>query len=83
MAEVEAARGGVRLVVEVEDQLVVLEGVMVAADLLKRAVDGMLTGAQAVGHGAGAVPAGPRGDGGFHGGYFRDLDGNKLVAFCM
>jgi predicted lactoylglutathione lyase len=26
---------------------------------------------------------GPRGDGGFHGGYFRDLDGNKLVAFCM
>jgi catechol 2,3-dioxygenase-like lactoylglutathione lyase family enzyme len=26
---------------------------------------------------------GPRGDGGFHGGYFRDPDGNKLVAFCM
>jgi catechol 2,3-dioxygenase-like lactoylglutathione lyase family enzyme len=26
---------------------------------------------------------GPRGTGGFHGGYFRDLDGNKLVAFCM
>jgi catechol 2,3-dioxygenase-like lactoylglutathione lyase family enzyme len=26
---------------------------------------------------------GPRGDGGFHGGYFRDLDGNKLVAYCM
>ncbi len=24
---------------------------------------------------------GPRGDGGFYGGYFRDLDGNKLVAF--
>ena len=24
---------------------------------------------------------GPRGTGGFYGGYFRDLDGNKLVAF--
>jgi predicted lactoylglutathione lyase len=26
---------------------------------------------------------GPRGDGGFYCGYFRDLDGNKLNAFCM
>ncbi len=26
---------------------------------------------------------GPRGEGGFYGGYFRDLDGNKLVAFHM
>ena len=26
---------------------------------------------------------GPRGDGGFFAGYFRDLDGNKLNAFCM
>ena len=26
---------------------------------------------------------GPRGTGGFYGGYFRDLDGNKLVAFCL
>lgn len=26
---------------------------------------------------------GPRGDGGFYAGYFRDLDGNKLNAFCM
>ena len=25
---------------------------------------------------------GPRGTGGFYGGYFRDLDGNKLVAVC-
>jgi predicted lactoylglutathione lyase len=25
---------------------------------------------------------GPRGDT-FYGGYFRDLDGNKLVVFCM
>ena len=25
---------------------------------------------------------GPRGTGGFYGGYFRDRDGNKLVAFC-
>ena len=28
-------------------------------------------------------PAGPRGDGGFYCGYFRDLDGNKLNVFCM
>ena len=26
---------------------------------------------------------GPRGDGGFYAAYFRDLDGNKLNAFCM
>ena len=26
---------------------------------------------------------GPRGDTGFYGGYFRDLDGNKLNCFCM
>lgn len=26
---------------------------------------------------------GPRGDGGFYCGYFRDMDGNKLNAFCM
>ena len=25
---------------------------------------------------------GPRGTGGFYGGYFRDPDGNKLVAYC-
>mgnify|MGYP000388011899 CR=1 FL=1 len=26
---------------------------------------------------------GPRGDSGFYAAYFRDLDGNKLNAFCM
>ena len=26
---------------------------------------------------------GPRGDSGFHAGYFRDLDGNKLNVFCF
>ena len=26
---------------------------------------------------------GPRGTGNFYGGYFHDLDGNKLVAFCL
>jgi predicted enzyme related to lactoylglutathione lyase len=26
-------------------------------------------------------PAGPRGDGGYYAGYFRDLDGNKLSIF--
>ncbi|MBW2270602.1 MAG: VOC family protein [Deltaproteobacteria bacterium] len=28
-------------------------------------------------------PPGPRSVGGFYGGYFRDLDGNKLVAFVF
>lgn len=28
-------------------------------------------------------PPGPRGDGGFYAGYFRDPDGNKLNAFTM
>ena len=28
-------------------------------------------------------PPGERGGGPFYGGYFRDLDGNKFVAFCM
>ncbi len=28
-------------------------------------------------------PPGPRGDGSFYAGYFRDLDGNKLVFFHM
>ena len=28
-------------------------------------------------------PPGPRGSGGFYGGYFRDLDGNKLNVFFM
>ncbi|MDT8428796.1 MAG: VOC family protein [Pseudomonadales bacterium] len=27
--------------------------------------------------------AGPRGDSGFYGGYFRDPEGNKLVVYCM
>ncbi|MEQ1931646.1 MAG: VOC family protein [Parvularculaceae bacterium] len=27
-------------------------------------------------------PAGPRGDGSFYAGYFRDIDGNKLNFFC-
>jgi predicted lactoylglutathione lyase len=26
---------------------------------------------------------GPRGDGGFYGAYFRDLDGNKIAVFAM
>jgi predicted lactoylglutathione lyase len=26
---------------------------------------------------------GPRGGGSYYAGYFRDLDGNKLNAFCM
>lgn len=31
--------------------------------------------------GADEGPPGPRGDGGFYAGYFRDLDGNKLCVF--
>ena len=33
--------------------------------------------------GADEGASGPRGDAGFYAGYFRDLDGNKLNAFCM
>ena len=33
--------------------------------------------------GADEGPPGPRGDSGFYAAYFRDLDGNKLNAFCM
>lgn len=56
-------------------------GVMVALRLNNRAeVDAvhrlaLSLGAQNEG------PAGPRGEGGYYGAYFRDLDGNKLAIF--
>ncbi len=45
-------------------------------------VDGLHAKALELG-GADEGAPGPRGDGGFYAGYFRDLDGNKLNAFCM
>ena len=49
----------------------------------KEAVDRVHAKALALGAADEGAP-GPRGeDGGFYGGYFRDLDGNKFVAFTM
>lgn len=58
-------------------------GVMVALNVgTPQAVKQVHAKAMQLG-GADEGEPGPRGTGGFHGGYFRDLDGNKLVAFCM
>jgi catechol 2,3-dioxygenase-like lactoylglutathione lyase family enzyme len=58
-------------------------GVMVALDAGSReAVDRIYDKAIELGA-ADEGPAGPRGDGSFYGGYFRDPDGNKLVAYLM
>ena len=58
-------------------------GVMVALEAKDRAqVDRLY--ALALAHGGSDEGApGPRGDGGFYAGYFRDPDGNKLNAFVM
>ncbi|MBT8148729.1 MAG: VOC family protein, partial [Pseudomonadales bacterium] len=57
-------------------------GVMAAIMLdSKQAVDAMHSKALALG-GADEGAPGQRGEG-FYAGYFRDLDGNKLNAFCM
>jgi predicted lactoylglutathione lyase len=57
-------------------------GVMVALVVDSKAkVDALYQKALALGA-KDEGPAGPRGDG-FYAGYFRDLDGNKLNAFCM
>jgi predicted lactoylglutathione lyase len=57
-------------------------GMMVALSMkTKEAVDAFY--AKAISLGAkDEGPAGPRGSS-FYAGYFRDLDGNKLCAFCM
>ena len=57
-------------------------GVMVAfvVDSIEK-VDRVHAKALALG-GKDEGPAGPRGEG-FYGGYFRDLDGNKLNVFCI
>lgn len=56
-------------------------GVMIAlaVDSTEK-VDAMHAKAMALGAKDEGAP-GPRGEGGFYGGYFRDLDGNKLLAF--
>lgn len=57
-------------------------GVMVALVVDSHAkVDALYKKALELG-GTDEGPAGPRGEG-FYAGYFRDLDGNKLNAFCM
>ncbi len=58
-------------------------GVMVAIAMPSREkVDAFYKKAMELG-GTDEGPPGPRGDSGFYAGYFRDLDGNKLNAFCM
>ena len=58
-------------------------GVMVALQAKDKAqVDRIYKLALSLG-GADEGPPGPRGEGGFYAGYFRDLDGNKLNAFTM
>lgn len=58
-------------------------GVMVALWRETRAqVDALYEKALELGATSEGAP-GPRGDSGFYAGYFRDLDGNKLNAFCM
>jgi catechol 2,3-dioxygenase-like lactoylglutathione lyase family enzyme len=57
-------------------------GVMVALGVDSRAkVDALYHKALELG-GTDEGPPGPRGTGGFYAAYFRDLDGNKLSAFC-
>ncbi len=57
-------------------------GVMVALVMdSTEKVDALYAKAMELG-GADEGPAGPRGDN-FYAAYFRDLDGNKLNAFCM
>jgi catechol 2,3-dioxygenase-like lactoylglutathione lyase family enzyme len=58
-------------------------GVMVALLVQKpEQVDALHARAMELG-GADEGAPGPRGDSGFYACYFRDLDGNKLNAFCM
>ena len=58
-------------------------GVMVALQMdSQEKVDAFYKRAMELGAGDEGAP-GPRGDGGFYAGYFRDLDGNKLNAFFL
>ncbi|NKC16794.1 MAG: VOC family protein [Gammaproteobacteria bacterium] len=58
-------------------------GTMVAVNAgSKEKVDAMHAEALSLGAADEGAP-GPRGAGNFYGGYFRDLDGNKLTVFCL
>jgi catechol 2,3-dioxygenase-like lactoylglutathione lyase family enzyme len=58
-------------------------GVMVALNVgTKELVESTYTKALAAG-GADEGAPGPRGGGQFYGGYFRDLDGNKIVVYYL
>jgi len=58
-------------------------GVMVALAVESKAkVDAVYRKALELG-GSDEGPPGPRGNGGYYGAYFRDLDGNKLNAFFV
>jgi catechol 2,3-dioxygenase-like lactoylglutathione lyase family enzyme len=63
------------------DAATVGNGVMIALKVGSRAeVDALHARAIELGGGDAGKP-GPRGESGFYGGYFRDLDGNKLNAY--
>ena len=58
-------------------------GNMIALQMQERGqVDSFYNKGLALGGSDEGVP-GPRGDGGFYAGYFRDPDGNKLNVFCI
>jgi len=58
-------------------------GVMVALQVDSTEMVGKLHAKAIELGGADEGAPGPIGDAGFYAGYFRDLDGNKLNAFCM
>ena len=58
-------------------------GVMVALEAKDRAQVQRLYDIALANGGSCEGPVGPRGDGSFYAGYFRDPDGNKLNAFVM
>lgn len=58
-------------------------GVMVALEAKDKAQVDRLHAIALANGGTCEGPPGPRGDGGFYAGYFRDPDGNKLNAFIM
>ena len=62
-------------------QATVGNGTMVALRLADRAAVDILHAKCLELGGSNAGDPGPRGDHGFYGGYFRDLDGNKLNAY--
>lgn len=67
-----------------EEQATVGNGVMIAFDVkTPDAVERVYNKALALGATDEGDPHDRGSDMGFYGGYFRDLDGNKLVAYCL